>query len=66
MSEWISTKDRLPEESDWGILVWDGKRVTFGVTAVTEDGKMLWSSGGSGSPATITHWMPFTKPLEAK
>ncbi len=52
--EWISVKDRLPEQYDH-VLIANGKIVT---TAYFQDGEFV----GEETDIVITHWMPLPQP----
>lgn len=58
MSEWISVRDRLPEENgDYLVALDDGY---IGVTWYSADeGFDLWADAGE-----VTHWMPLPEPPE--
>jgi len=58
--QWISVKDRLPENDNEVLIVASGE-VT---TAFYEAGDFGWSYGTTGYETTITHWMPLPKPPE--
>lgn len=62
MSEWISVKDRLPE---------NGERVlAYGIDRRVHDVKWSWPEnawldkigGGTWMEGFITHWMPLSEP----
>lgn len=55
-NEWISVKDRLPEE-DVPVLVWELQG--FAYVDVYKDG--VWEVG-TPNLAKFTHWMPLPKP----
>lgn len=74
--EWISIKDRLPEESDEGIIFYDGDEVLHGwymkkypswdhdgQVSYKEDGICLNETEGSYIPLKdVTHWIPMPNP----
>lgn len=67
MNEWISVKDRLPEEYDWvlvSVVDWKNPKLRF-VPHVAELRKGKWASQDDveGDLETwahikVTHWMP--------
>ena len=57
--EWISVKDRLPED-DKMVLVWAVTKAGRGNVNRAYHDKTCWH--GSGSMAGVTHWMPLPKP----
>lgn len=60
MSEWISVKERLPDEDVWVLtLQTDGDMI---VNCIAFEGK--WCSNDHGFIPTVTHWMPLPKPPE--
>lgn len=64
MAEWISVKDRLPEEKT-DVLVFDriNKTCTIGYYKKTfEDGYWNAYYGKNNLRYNITHWMPLPKP----
>lgn len=57
MSEWISVKDKLPDELE-EVLVFDGNAISTAYISWYEyDKTPRWQSDGSLS-FTATHWMP--------
>lgn len=54
MSNWISVKDRLPEDDSMKLVVAKAKNGTRSVNRAWFDGQ-FWH--GSGSMAGVTHWM---------
>ena len=65
--EWISVKDRLPEDEKEMILVTDGDTVITGFMFTLEDGK-VYTPGlkMGGRSMEVTHWMPLPEPPEVK
>ena len=70
--EWISVKERLPEE-EMGCLVayaWNGKYHARDVTTyfkASNTGKLHWAiEFGSGQSIKVTHWMPLPDPPKEK
>lgn len=53
MSEWISVKDRLPEDGD--VLVFDG--ISIGILVF--ENEVFWEDD---YPTHPTHWMPLPDP----
>lgn len=66
MSDWISVKDRMPEEHNgWStdvLVVWDWER-TGGrkLVGINRTNFVTWVKG---DPDVITHWMPLPEPPE--
>lgn len=60
MSEWISVKDRLPEESDdvLAYTIWDDIVVCF----LEEDSDVWMHTWGYLEKEFVTHWMPIPEP----
>lgn len=58
MSEWISVKERLPEESTNVLVVHDGGRVT--IEWMLSSRKFLYEE----IYGYVTHWMPLPEPPE--
>lgn len=60
--EWISVKDRLPENDIW-YLVCINRCLPFAAT-LSEDG--IWQfedeSGNEENCTDVTHWMPLPEP----
>ena len=63
MSEWISVKERLPENENEVVLATD---VTYSYTAryVNDNWHCVCECFEGSSPYNITHWMPLPKPPE--
>jgi hypothetical protein len=68
MSEWISVKDRLPEENE-NVILYDGKEVFCGDLFFGKLGKICWGIQacdgicyGHYNKDEVTHWMPLPKP----
>ena len=62
VQEWISVKDRLPEESGMYIVTAnDGhaQRVSF---VQWQKKNRMWNLTGARSYWRVTHWMPLPKP----
>ena len=62
VQEWISVKDRLPEESGMYIVTAnDGhaQRVSF---VLWQKKNRMWSLNGARSYWRITHWQPMPQP----
>lgn len=62
VQEWISVKDRLPEEGQW-VLVYYGN--FYGcIMNVFEYTDGIWRDAyrNSEEPGFITHWMPLPEP----
>lgn len=71
MSEWISVKDRLPENNDDITLHSMGLGVVNGYywpLTVDSNSKFITHSGdfGDGPREDITHWMPLPNPPEVE
>lgn len=67
MSEWISVKDRLPENENEMVLVTDGKTVITGFRNWmyrSEPDSRLFVPGlkMGGGCMEVTHWMPLPEP----
>ncbi len=60
MSEWISVKDRLPEEGMF-VLGTDGKKVYFWKSQVTDELLNLFPISITDEVKT-TYWMPLPNP----
>lgn len=72
--EWISVKDRLPEESGNYIVCCDDSSCSYGegiwyssdVVVVSEyyEGSWIWYEGGTewSLENIVTHWMPLPEP----
>lgn len=58
MSEWISVKDRLPEDDD---IV-----LTYHPLAKDTDIEITTLKGWSINPTIISHWMPLPEPPEVE
>lgn len=70
MSNWISVKERLPEESGF-FITWQGISKYIGRPEILyyhkdEDDGFKWSTTKNGWTAglKITHWMPLPEPPE--
>lgn len=70
MNEWISVKDRLPEEIDGeskAVLV-IVKFVDFRGNVWSENYNIAWTENGEwdciGRMGIVTHWMPLPEPPE--
>ena len=61
MSEWISVKERLPEET-YLVLVWDNDCDQVAIASLQRDGS--WCGDGVWKDANVTHWMPLPEPPE--
>lgn len=59
MVEWISVKDRLPEE-DKDVLAYNG--VYMIIAAYTTNPTKYWYTITGSVMRTITHWMPLPEP----
>ena len=58
MQEWISVEDRVPEENQGIVIVYDGA-VWYGYYGnLTKK----WSDDNFSSDMNVTHWMPFPDP----
>ena len=71
MSEWISTKDRLPTENDNYLAVVDGEvmEVTFWPDSIKNFMGLRWSTCNADGfrwlmNEVVTHWMPMPEPPE--
>ncbi len=61
MSEWISVKDRLPED-DTHVLINDGDNTGIGVYDIEDE---LWTAQTWWSEYhLVSHWMPLPNPPE--
>lgn len=59
MNEWISVKERLPEEGE-DVLAYLGEGI-FGICWLLKDG--YWETRDSFLyPDDVTHWMPLPEP----
>ena len=66
VQEWISVKDRLPEESGMYIVTAnDGhaQRVSF---VQWQKRNRMWNLTGARSYWRVTHWQPMPKPQEGE
>lgn len=68
MSEWISVKDRLPEEGDYVLGIVSGHN---GIIKFTDawmlvhydaDEKEWWADEYDIEGCSVTHWMPIPEP----
>ena len=60
MSEWISVKDRLPDEFEW-VLACDKDRCV-GEAMFTRIGERWDGPYGEYQLHGVTHWMPMPEP----
>lgn len=61
MSEWISVKERLPEEGEQVLLLW--KHLDHMENGQLDEGQYILFDGESMS-SHPTHWMPLPEPPE--
>lgn len=61
-SQWISVKDRLPENENRVLAVWDDWIDTAYCT-IFIDGP-YWINSEIGCELPVTHWMPLPTPLK--
>ena len=62
-TEWISVKDRLPEQDTW-VLVYSARAFIFSHQMVCLHGepRQFFAKGFELHPDEITHWMPLPEP----
>ena len=66
MSEWISVKDKLPEEDLGACIVYDGFKVQHADHYIIH-GEHIWQTPDcyeSEEIRGVTHWMPLPEPPE--
>lgn len=61
---WISVKERLPENKTMKLLVYDGKAINFGRYMHSTEWGPIFGISGWGLTYNITHWMPLPEPPE--
>jgi hypothetical protein len=59
--EWISVKDRLPDDRSEMYLVWYTKTNSWEFAFIEHDGEWDLPDQGWGG-ANVTHWMPLPEP----
>ncbi len=57
--EWISVKDRLPEEDI--VLTYDGFTIRSAEILYEDENEIVWLDGGVCF-SNVTHWMPLPEP----
>jgi hypothetical protein len=65
MSEWISVKDRLPENGQ-RVLCYNKYMYVKDYDCVFYDGDFNWTGSRIGQIEGVTHWMPLPKPPKGK
>lgn len=62
--QWISTKDRLPEDGKNVLIFTDknGGAYSFGVVRCNSPIGSFWATNGAMLPYNVTHWMPLPTP----
>ena len=61
MNEWISVKDRLPEDNINVIICFQKRSFDFCSLGTTKDGERYWH-GLESIEVLITHWMSLPEP----
>lgn len=68
MNEWISIKDRLPEDFGWFLVIDEYMPINLSVTIGFYEGadsEINWlplDSRASQESMVVTHWMPLPEP----
>ena len=68
VQEWISVKDRLPEEEGWYLVYTTPKREHKSINKAMFCKGYAWGNfepywrGAGGHWANVTHWMPLPEP----
>lgn len=63
MSEWISVKDRLPEQGKrYLVNRYDGVTKTYFTDILWHDAHDLWWNRLYSGDYKVTHWMPLPEP----
>jgi len=64
MSDWISVKDRLPENDDNYLILFEYGRYRFNERVIVGfySNNKWCVSGHSNNLDTVTHWMPLPEP----
>jgi hypothetical protein len=61
VSEWVSVKERLPEDSKKILLYHQDGRTLFGLWSNRKEG-WYFDSFGPWEKDEVTHWMPLPEP----
>ena len=61
--EWISVKDRLPENEN-EVLIWDGNYIEMGFMEYEDKTPVSWRNIEMIENNHISHWMPLPIPPE--
>lgn len=62
MQQWISVKDRLPEEFE-NVIAANKRGKAYDIDKAWWNG-YRWDRCGKGSYRNVTHWMPLPEPPE--